>query len=182
MIVAALVIVKYSRDSKSKSNSLPRSTITSQEQPISSLPTVEHDIFISYASEDKPIADAICNTLESQRIRCWISPRDILPGLKYQEAIIDAIDKSSIMVLVFSSHSNTSPHVLSEVTEAMSKEVIIIPFRIEDVLPSKAMKYLINVPHWLDAITPPLEKHIDELSKTIHVIVNQKKSTQPDQE
>ena len=135
---------------------------------------IGHDVFISYASEDKPVADAICNRLESERIRCWITPRDILPGTKYQEAIIDAIDTSAIMVLVFSSHSNTSPHVLSEVTEAMSKEVIIIPFRIEDVLPSKAMKYLIGVPHWLDAITPPLERHIDELGKTIRVILKQR--------
>jgi hypothetical protein len=127
------------------------------------------------------VADAICNHLESERIRCWITPRDILPGTKYQEAIIDAIDTSAIMVLVFSSHSNTSPHVISEVTEAMSKEVIIIPFRIEDVLPSKAMKYLIGVPHWLDAITPPLERHIDELGKTIRVILEQKKEASSSQ-
>jgi hypothetical protein len=139
------------------------------------LRVTEHDVFISYSSEDKPIADAICNYLESRQIRCWVAPRDILPGMNYQESIIDAIDSSSIMVLIFSSHSNKSPHVLSEVNEAMSNEIIIIPFRIEDILPSKAMKYLISVPHWLDAMTPPLEQHIRELEETIKILIEKKK-------
>jgi hypothetical protein len=136
--------------------------------------STHHDIFISYSSEDKPIADAICYHLESRHIRCWVAPRDILPGMNYQEAIIDAIDSSSIMVLVFSSHSNESPHVLTEVNEAMSNGVIIIPFRIENILPSKAMKYLISGPHWLDAMTPPLEKHILELEETVRILRERK--------
>ena len=137
--------------------------------------STHHDIFISYSSEDKPIADAICNHLESRHIRCWVAPRDILPGINYQEAIIDAIDSSSIMVLVFSSHSNISPHVLTELNEAMSNGVIIIPFRIENILPSKAMKYLISNPHWLDAMTPPLEQHIRELEETVRILIERKK-------
>ena len=142
---------------------------------------LHHDIFISYSSEDKPIADAICNHLESQKIRCWVAPRDILPGMNYQESIIDAIDSSSIMVLVFSSHSNKSPHVLTEVNEAMSNGVIIIPFRIEDILPSKAMKYLISIPHWLDAMTPPLEQHIQELAETIRILLEKEKRKEKSQ-
>ena len=173
IIIAALFIGARARGSRKK-----------PEKPGAIVPSIGagirkvtgHDVFISYSSEDKPIADAVCNNLEAQRIRCWVAPRDILPGMNFQESIIDAIDASSIMVLVFSSHSNDSPHVIREVTEAMSKGVIIIPFRIEDVLPSKSMKYLISVPHWLDAMTPPLEKHIEELSQTIRVIMNQKEN------
>ena len=41
---------------------------------------MSHDVFISYASQDKSTADAICNALEQKRIRCWIAPRDVLPG------------------------------------------------------------------------------------------------------
>jgi hypothetical protein len=133
-----------------------------------------HDVFISYASRDKPIADAICNYLESRQIRCWIAPRDILPGMQYQEAIIDAIDSSSILVLVFSVDSNESTHVLTELNEAMSNKVIIIPFRVEDVQPSKSMKYLISVPHWLDAMNPPMSQHIEKLEQTIRILLEQK--------
>ncbi len=43
--------------------------------------TSPFDVFISYSSDDKLIADAICAELESRRIRCWIAPRDALPGI-----------------------------------------------------------------------------------------------------
>lgn len=39
-----------------------------------------HDVFISYSSEDKTVADAVCAKLEGQEIRCWIAPRDVPPG------------------------------------------------------------------------------------------------------
>jgi hypothetical protein len=137
---------------------------------------LHHDIFISYSSEDKPTADAICAALEAQRIRCWIAPRDVLPGENFPEAIIHAIEMSRIMVLVFSSHSNTSGHVMRELTKAVSKGVIIIPFRIEDIPPSPAMEYLIGVPHWLDALTPPLELHIQKLARTVTILLEKQKS------
>jgi hypothetical protein len=140
-----------------------------------------HDVFISYANRDKPIADAICNYLEYRQIRCWIAPRDILPGRQYQEAIIDAIDSSSVMVLVFSVDSNDSAHVLTELNEAMSNKVIIIPFRVEDVQPSKSMKYLISVPHWLDAMNPPMSQHIEKLEQTIRILLEQRKEQQKGQ-
>jgi hypothetical protein len=38
-----------------------------------------HDVFISYAEEDKSTANAACTTLESESISCWIAPRDIRP-------------------------------------------------------------------------------------------------------
>jgi hypothetical protein len=132
-----------------------------------------HDVFISYSHEDKQVADAVCNHLESHDIRCWISPRDVRPGANFQEAIIDAIASSRIMVLIFTAHSNNSQHVIRELTNAISKNVIIIPFKVEDVPLSKSMEYLISVPHWLDAMTPPLEKHIEELARTVQSILKE---------
>ena len=134
-----------------------------------------HDVFISYAQNDKPIADAVCAKLESRHIRCWIAPRDVAPGRNFPEEIIDGIAGSSIMVLIFSSHANNSPHVIRELTNAVNKGHIIVPFRIEDVQPSKSMEYLISVPHWLDAISPPLEKHIEVLAGNVErILVSEK--------
>jgi hypothetical protein len=132
-----------------------------------------HDVFISYASEDKPIAEAVCEKLEAKNIRCWIAPRDVPPGMEFPAAIIQGIEGSRVMILIFSSHSNVSPHVLREITSAVNKGIIIVPFRIEEVQPSKSMEYLISVPHWLDAITPPFEQHIDRLATTIERIISE---------
>jgi tetratricopeptide (TPR) repeat protein len=137
----------------------------------SSPPPVPHDVFVSYSSQDKPIADAICASLEAKGIRCWIAPRDVLPGTNYPRALVEAIETSRVMVLVFSSHSNTSPHVVRELTHAVSKGVIIVPFRIENIQPSKDMEYLIGIPHWLDAMTPPLESHIRVLGETVATLL-----------
>ena len=38
------------------------------------------DIFISYATADKATAEAACAALEAKGIRCWIAPRDVVPG------------------------------------------------------------------------------------------------------
>jgi hypothetical protein len=131
-----------------------------------------HDVFISYAHVDKPIADGACAKLESRNIRCWMAPRDVLPGMDFPASIIKGIEGSRVMVLVFSSHSNVSPHVLREITSAVNKGIIIVPFRIEDISPTKSMEYLISVPHWLDAITPPMEQHFDLLALTIEKILS----------
>ena len=131
-----------------------------------------HDVFISYASEDKTVADAVCASLESHSVRCWIAPRDVLPGVAYGEALIEAIHGSRIVVLVFSSKSNISPHIPKEIERAVSLGLAIMPFRIEDVMPGKALDYFIGNVHWLDALTPPLEHHLDRLVQNVTTLLS----------
>jgi len=82
-----------------------------------------HEVFISYSTKDKPIADAVYAQLESRGIRCWIAPRDVLPGEQYAAALVRALRASRLMVLVFSSGANESEHVLREVERAASKKL-----------------------------------------------------------
>ncbi len=126
-----------------------------------------HDVFISYSTKDKVIADAICNAMETSGIRCWIAPRDIQPGREWPEAIDNAISTSSVMVLIFSAHSNNSKDVAKELTLAMNSNVIVIPFRIEDIVPKGVMRYYLSDMHWLDAMNPPTEKQILNLVDTV---------------
>ncbi len=129
-----------------------------------------HQVFISYSNEkegssiskDRQVAEKICAALEFQDIRCWIAPRDILPGEEWLNAMIDAVEKSKIVVLVFSSNTNKSSMVVEEISQAVQANIKIIPFRIENVSPLGTLRVL-RGRHWLDAFTPPLEKHIDQL-------------------
>jgi hypothetical protein len=131
-----------------------------------------HDVFISYASEDKTTADAVCAKLESHRIRCWIAPRDVLPSMDYGQALVEAIKQSRLVVLVFSARSNDSPHVRREVERAVSNGIPILPFRIEDVTPSSSLEFFIAGAHWLDALTPPLERHLERLAETVELLLS----------
>jgi hypothetical protein len=131
-----------------------------------------HDVFVSYSSYDKATADAVCALLEARGIRCWIAPRDILPGVSWAEAIIDAIEASRVMVLVFSARANASQQIQREVERAVHNGVTIVPLRIEDAKPSKTMEYFISTPHWLDALTPPLESHIQRLADGLRTLLS----------
>jgi len=131
-----------------------------------------HDVFISYASSDKAVADAVCSQLESiHRIRCWIAPRDVVPGASWAESIIDALDESKIMVLIFSSNANASMQIEREVERAVHKGINIIPLRIENTVPTKTLEYFISSPHWLDALTVPLEQHINTLAVSVKALL-----------
>jgi len=130
-----------------------------------------HEVFICYAAHDKAVAEAICDALESRHIKCWIAPRDVLPGTEWAETIVDALDGSRVLVLVLSSSSNTSPQVIREVGRAASNGTPILPLRIDDVAPSKAMDYFISSHQWLYAQTGPLKKHLQRLADTVQQIL-----------
>src|SRR5690348_6898328 len=111
-----------------------------------------HDVFISYASEDKPSADATCALLERGGVRCKIAPRDILPGSNYAESILHAIENARGMVVIFSDHANKSGHVEREIERAVSRGLWIIPLKIDEVTPRKSFEYYLMSSHWLDAL------------------------------
>ncbi len=138
-----------------------------------------HDVFISYASEDKTTADAVCAKLEERGIRCWIAPRDVLPGMDWGEAIVTAIDESRLMVLVFSANSNGSEHVKSEVEMIVSQGKPVLPFRVEEVEPSGSLALHLSRRHWLDALTPPLEKHLVKLAETTRLLLSRLHDHEP---
>src|SRR5262245_7922061 len=132
---------------------------------------MDFDAFISYSSKDKPAADAACAVLESSGIRCWIAPRDVMPGGEYGAAIMDAIERCRVMVLIFSSNANQSPQIRREIERAVNKGATIIPVRIEEVEPTQSMAYFLGAIHWLDAMSPPLERHLQHLAETIKAIL-----------
>ena len=130
-----------------------------------------HDVFISYSSKDKLTADAALAVLEQNGIRCWMAPRDITPGMNWSASIIEAINHARIVVLVFSEHANRSPQIEREIERAVNRSITIIPMRISDVAPEKSLEYFISTAHWLDAFTPPLEKHLRTLADTVRSIL-----------
>ena len=130
----------------------------------------KHDVFISYSTKDKVTADAICHTLESNKMRCWIAPRNITSGKPYAEEIMDAIEETKIVVLVFSSNSQASQFVNNEVNVAFSKSKPILSFKIDESMPEREMEYFLKTNHWLDAYPEP-EKVFKTLVKDASRIV-----------
>jgi hypothetical protein len=150
----------------------PQLAVSRQEreaEPVKE-PTLEKQVFISYSKEDIEPAMQICKLLEERGIGCWITPRDVIPGRSYGEEIINAIESTSATVLVLSEHANISVHVKNEIERAVSKGKTIIPIRIREVQPSKALELFISSAQWIDAFRPPLEARIDALAGAIKLL------------
>lgn len=108
-------------------------------------------VFISYASADKAIADRVCDTLEKAGVPCWIAPRDIPPSADYPAAIVEAVRSTRVLVLVLTEHAAGSPHVLSEVGHAFNGKKRIIPFRLSAAPLPEDLEYFLSLTQWLDA-------------------------------
>ena len=68
---------------------------------------------------------------------------------------------------MLSAHANSSSEIPKEVLQATQRSVPIITFRIEDVTPAGPLSYELNTIHWMDALTKPVERHIDRLAETL---------------
>jgi TolB-like protein/Tfp pilus assembly protein PilF len=96
------------------------------------------------------MANAICRSLESQGIPCWIAPRDVKPGAQYADAIVRAINESKAAVLVMSRSAVASSHVGREIERAASKRKPIIPFRLDTAALNPELEYFLSNSQWIE--------------------------------
>jgi len=138
-----------------------------------------HDLFVSYSQPDREAAFALVERVEARGHRAWIAPRNVAPAADWAAEIIDAIADARLMLLVFSGSSNDSSQVRREVERAVHKHVPILPFRLENVLPSKSLEYFLSSQHWMDAFPPPLEPHIDRLCDDLDRLLHRRAPIDP---
>lgn len=138
-----------------------------------------HDLFVSYSQPDREAAFSLVQRIETRGISVWIAPRDVSPAADWAAEIIDAISSARLMVLVFSRSSNDSGQVRREVERAVHKQLPILPFRIEDVLPSRSLEYFLSTQHWMNAFPPPLEAHIDRLCDYLDIALGKRVARDP---
>lgn len=134
------------------------------------VPTKNHpEIFISYTSHDKNIADNLCSKLEKRGMKVWYAPRDI-SGNDYATAIVKAISKCTHFVTIISKNSMMSQHVLNEIDLAfneLNRNIRFLPLRIDIEELRPAFSYYLSRQHWMDAHIPPIEKRLEEFAEKI---------------
>jgi len=129
------------------------------------------EVFISYASQDATLADAVVAALESHGLRCWITPRDVTPGTFYGDEIVHAIDAAKGSVLILSQNAATSPHVLREVERAASKRHAVISLRIDKTPLPAGLEYFLNTSQWLDASSGDTARALPKLAAAVRVAI-----------
>jgi TolB-like protein len=109
-----------------------------------------HDVFVSYATQDAAIANAIVIDLERSGLKCWIAPRDVAPGALYADGIIRAINGAKVVVLILSKNAVSSPHVGKEIERASAKQRPIIALRSDATPLTPALEYFLSESQWID--------------------------------
>ena len=107
-------------------------------------------VFISYASQDAAVADAVVGALERAGLKCWIAPRDVVPGALYADEIVRAINEAKVVVLILSEAAAASPHVGKEIERASSKRRRIVAIRTDAASLPRSFEYFLSESQWID--------------------------------
>ncbi len=134
------------------------------------------DIFVSYTTPDRRIADDVVAFFESQGIDCFIAPRDIDPGKAYAANLMQAIDASRAIILIASGAINESEHVLNEIEAIVHKKKPLIPFFIEDFEMSDEFCYYLSRTQRIVAYPDPVPSYYGKLMTAVTPYLPKKES------
>ena len=116
---------------------------------------MERQVFISYSSHDKEIADRVCAALENAGFSCWIAPRDIEEGADFPSAIVEAITAVKSMVVLLTTDAVASPHVLSEIGHAFNARKRMLPVRLFSSALPPDFDYFLSTQPWRLSFSSP---------------------------
>ena len=129
-----------------------------------------HDVFVSFATENRSTAESALHALESNGYSCWVSWRDIPEGAPYAAAIVEGIRTARALLILLTPDSRASPHVLREVECAVNANRPILTVQMAGCLPGEALAYYLGPTQWLrneqtDLDTGPLVVAVSKLVK-----------------
>ena len=101
----------------------------------------KYDVFISYSRKDKAIVDEIRQLLDANSITYWLDIEKIRMGSEFMGDIVDAIEKSDLVLFISSVNSNASHNVAKEISIADKFKKTILPVRIDDAPYSSVIEY-----------------------------------------
>jgi hypothetical protein len=131
-----------------------------------------HDVFICFSSIDQQAADTVLARLEKEGVHCWISSRDMGAGW-FTQKLTDAIMECRILVLVFSAHSNNSEYCINEVHTAFNKKGMVVPFVIDNSLPTGDMSFYLQRYQRIDAHGKVNESSLQRLVNEVKEVIAQ---------
>jgi hypothetical protein len=92
---------------------------------------VSHQVFISYASEDRARAGQLAAALEAEGLTVWWD-RKIVAGHQFDQVIEEALDAAQCVLVCWTTHSVGSEWVKNEAAAGAEREVLV-PVRLDAV-------------------------------------------------
>lgn len=112
------------------------------------------DVFVSFATADKSVAQTVVTALEARKISCWFCPRpeQNLPGEQWAASISEALRGCQAMVLLYSAAAGASKYVQREIAMAFELQKAIITVRLDSAPLVVGSDYLFAGTQFLDGV------------------------------
>lgn len=91
-------------------------------------------VFLSYAASDREQAQKLLENLRHAGIRTWFDQESLIPGENWQKAILQAVESTRAVLLLFGKGSHRSPWQEREMQAALEREARDPAYRIIPVL------------------------------------------------
>lgn len=133
-----------------------------------------HDVYLSYDEKDLDTALDVCETLESNGLKCWMKNRDVDDNNRVK-AIINAIKQTRILLLIHSKNSKTSKFINNEVNEAFDAGRSFLVYYIDDSKLEGSLEYFLKAKPSINAYPNPEEKNDATVKLAKSLVKKQKK-------
>jgi len=122
---------------------------------------VKHDVFVSYANQDKDRVERLVTALDAEGWNVFWD-QDIPPGKEWESWILPRLEAAAVIIPVWSTLSVKSRYVKQE-ADIAHKRGVLVPVTIDDVEPPFGFRHLqaLNLMPWFAAgggALPPLLK------------------------
>ena len=87
----------------------------------------EQHTFICYARQDKNFARKLASDLRQNGVRIWMDELDIPPGVRWDDAVEDALESAGRLLIVLTPQSISSESVKDELNYALDENLPIVP-------------------------------------------------------
>lgn len=88
-------------------------------------------VFLSYANENKDIAGNVKRCFEYYGVSAFLAHEDIEFGEEWTREIFSALDLTQVLVVILTDEAKRSSYVNQEIGYAMSRGILILPFKID---------------------------------------------------
>ena len=127
--------------------------------------------FISHHSSQVETARQLKQVLANNGVDGWMAPDDIDPGRPFDQAIIEQVRRSDLIILLFCARSDQSRHVKRELMMAENGDKLIFPVRLENI-DADGLAYWLNDYQWIDWFDrrdDTIQRMIDTIKRIVQV-------------
>lgn len=133
-----------------------------------------HDVYLSYEEKDLETALDVCETLESNGLKCWMKNRDVDDDNRVK-AIINAIKQTRMVLVILSENSKTSKFINNEVNEAFDADKSFLVYYIDESELEGSLEYFLKAKPSVKAYPNPEEKNDLLIKISKNLVKKQKK-------